>query len=47
MGELQILRAVHEFEDAWLVVAPVARDAGRFVDNEPVRTFGDDWDRRT
>ena len=33
MGELQILRAVHEFEDARLVVTPVARDAGRFVDD--------------
>ena len=46
MGELQILRAVHEFEDARLVVPPVARDAGRFVDDEVVRTLGDDWDRR-
>ena len=46
MGELQILRAVHEFEDARLVVASMTGHAGRFVDDEVVRTFGDDWDRR-
>ena len=36
MGELQILRAVHEFEDARLVVASMTGHAGRFVDDEVV-----------
>ena len=46
MGELQILRAVHELQYTGLVVAPVARDARGLVDDEVVRTFRNNWDRR-